>query len=315
MVGRALRTILFLAALAFVVKTGLDLSRAWDSHAVALDSAWLVAGLFVNALSLVCQGLAFVALLESWLGQELSKTRALSVFFASQLARYMPGKVGLPGARLVGANDLGGSKEQVLTATVVEVLLWLAVGGLCALAFFVSDPFAWVSRGSFPHAALIVILPPLAALALWIGSRRWSSIRALIARASAPLAARLAGPRPESPVAPLTTFLWFTAHWLLIILTGALLCLAIRGPVSAALPSGVTLVIAIVLGFLSLFAPGGVGIREAVLAACAAPLVGAKEAAVLGVLARAVSLGAELVLWAGFRLAAARRIRASEPGQ
>lgn len=312
MFARALRGILFLAALAFVVKTAWELSQAWDSHAVALAPSWLGLALVLNTGALLCQAMAFMALLESWLGRTLTKAPALSVYFASQLARYTPGKVGLPGVRLAGVGALGDSKEQVLSATIMEVLAWLAVGGLVALTLFSIDPFALVARGSLLHFGLLALPIPLAALTIVAARMRWSKVRSFMTRYRVPLVTRLSGPRPESPLAATSALVWFVAHWLLIILTGAAVCLAIQGPLSAALPSGITLVLAIVLGFLALFAPGGVGIREAVLAACAAPLVGAKEATVLGVLARAVSLGAELALWGGFRLTVAQKNRSAE---
>lgn len=306
MIGRALRAVLFLAALAFVLKTAWELSRAWDSQPVSLVPAWLALAVALNSASLYCQGVAFLKLLESWLGRELDRVPALSVHFASQLARYTPGKVGLPGVRLAGVSALGGSKEQVLSATIIEVLVWLIVGCFVALSLFAIHPFALITQGSPLHFALLSLPLPLGALALMAGRMPWSSVRAWIHRLRLPFAARLSGARDESPLAPNASFAWFLAHWLLIVLTGAAVCLALRGAWSAAIPSGVTLVLAIVLGFLALFAPGGVGIREAALAACAAPLVGAKEATLLGILARAVSLTSELLLWSAFRIAVAR---------
>lgn len=313
MLGRAVRGILFLAALAFVIKTAWTLGQAWDSHAIALAPAWLPLALTLNSAALFCQGMAFLRLLESWLGQTLKSGPALSVHFASQLARYTPGKVGLPGVRLAGVRALGGSKELVLSATIVEVLVWLTVGGLVGLTLFSLDPFAIVTKGSSLHFALLALPLPLAALVLSFGRMSWSSVRAILIRTRLPLATRLTAPRGESPVTPIASFAWFLAHWLLIIATGATLCLAIRGPLSAAIPSGVTLVLAIVLGFLAVFAPGGVGIREAVLATCAAPFVGLKEATVLGILARTVSLAAELSLWGAFRLAVAKQNQGPKP--
>lgn len=300
--GRVLRGLLFLAALAFVLKTASDLAQAWDSHAIRVDGRWLSLALVLNAVALYVQGLAYLAILSSWLGRPLERRPALSVFFASQLARYTPGKVGLPGVRVANVSALGGSKQQVLVGTIVEVLVWLSVGGVTGLLFFAAFPFVWITRGSLPQFLLLGLSILLSVIGLKWAALSWSQVRRLISRFIPVLLARLDGPRDVSPLAPSSSIGWFFAHWVLTILTGGALCLAIQGPLAAAIPAGTTLVLAIVLGFLSLFAPGGVGIREAVLAACAAPLVGAKEATVLGILARIISLVAEVLLWAGSRI-------------
>lgn len=304
--GRVLRGILFVAALAFVLKTASDLSRAWDSHAVQVKGVWLTVALGLNLAALYVQGLAYLAILSSWLGQPLDRRPALSVFFGSQLARYTPGKVGLPGARIAGVAALGGSKQQVLVSTIVEVLVWLSVGGVTGILFFAASPFVWITSGSALQFALLGLSILLSALGFKLAALNWAQVRRLVARLVPPLVSRLDGPKDTSPLAPPSSVGWFIAHWVLTILTGGALCLAIGGAMSAAIPAGTTLVLAIVLAFLSFFAPGGVGIREAVLAACAAPLVGAKEATVLGILARIISLVAEVLLWVGSRLLARR---------
>ncbi len=304
--GRVLRGLLFLAALAFVLKTAYGLSQAWGSHAIQVDGTWLGVALALNSAALYAQGLAFLAILSSWLGRPLDRKPALSVFFASQLARYTPGKVGLPGVRLAHVTALGGSKQQVLVGTIVEVLVWLSVGGLTGVLFFAAFPFVWIAPGTTPQFVLVGLSILLSVLGFKLAALNWALVRRFVSRLIPSFVPRLDGPKDTSPLAPPSSVGWFLAHWVLTIATGGALCLAIHGPVAVAIPAGTTLVLAIVLGFLSLFAPGGVGIREAVLATCAAPLVGAKEATVLGILARIVSLVAEILLWAGSRILARR---------
>ena len=64
-----------------------------------------------------------------------------------------------------------------------------------------------------------------------------------------------------------------------------------------ALGQAVIFLLAPIIGFLALVAPGGLGVRETVISYALAPQVGASTALAAAVLARAAALVSELAGW------------------
>ena len=60
-------------------------------------------------------------------------------------------------------------------------------------------------------------------------------------------------------------------------------------------PAGI--ILAPIIGFLALVAPGGLGVRETVISYALAPQIGASAALAAAVLARAAALVSELAGW------------------
>jgi hypothetical protein len=78
---------------------------------------------------------------------------------------------------------------------------------------------------------------------------------------------------------------------------GLLVPLAVGSPLDVAVRYAVIFLLAPIIGFLALVAPGGLGVRETVISYALAPQIGASAALAAAVLARAAALASELAGW------------------
>jgi glycosyltransferase 2 family protein len=303
--AKVTKRLLFVLALAFVVQAAVKLSKDWDSSTVHLSVEWLLLSLPFAALACYVQGIAFHRLLQTWTETELSEVRTTELFFASQLARYTPGRLGLLAIRMARAAELGLQKEQLGSVTLGEVLVWF-VSGIAALTL----ALATTDARAFGSYLDISTLGFVGAGALFVAALSMSIIpRRVWFRLLGPkLSARLfsSDTTKSGPLVPVSTTFLLLLHWFLWILHGSLLGLSVGMPMQFFTFPGTAFLLSIFAGFFSFFAPGGVGVREAVLAYCLAPLVGAANATLVGVMARAASLGAEIALYGLARIRLAR---------
>lgn len=297
---KLLRRLLFVLSLAFVVQAAIKLGKDWDSSTVQWN--WLYLGLAVPvavAASFV-QAVGFVHLLETWCGQKLPPRLTKQIFFESQLARYTPGRLGLLAVRMARAADLGLPKEQLGAGTLGEVMVWLVTGaGALMLSLLV------VGREAFGAYAELSELGYLLAALLAAGAVLLSTLprRVWLRFLSERFGAKLFGSAEhgDKPLLPVRASLYLFLHWSLWILHGSLLGLAVGLPNELFGLGGAALLLSIFAGFFSFFAPAGVGVREAVMAVALAPWVGAANATLVGVAARASSLVAEVLLFVLYR--------------
>lgn len=278
---RAVGALLSVALFALIV---FELVRLWRDGALDLTQAsWPVV-----AAALIVHGLAITGLGAVWpwtvraLGREPPRG-LLAVFYVGQLAKYLPGgawqyvgragmavRLGLP-LRTAGAS-LVVETACVLVALVPLVPLVLAtdaVGGLVAAGL----SLALLAAGTLARPAL---------------ARR--ALRAALARAAGddgvsvtPAAVREATWR--------YLVVWIVAgcgFWLM----GA--GVAGASPDQLALYVG-TFAIAWGAGFVVFFAPGGIGVREAVMVGLLGPEIGAADALLVATASRAAFTVVDLV--------------------
>ncbi len=292
---RAVRPVMMVLALGFVIWTGVDLAKNWESKAIHIDALWLGVAMLPPLGALYLQAAAWVVLIEHLSGRRVPRRAAFALYYDSQFARYTPGKVGLPAVRLAGADKIGVSARTVGASILVEMLSWLASGGIVGCLLLVLGPT--VSDGLlhvFARFATVLLgLAVISVLALAFIDRT-----RLPARLNALLA--LDG---RGPLVPLRVPLLQVGHWLAWGAHGVLLALSLGAPLHAAAAGAGAVCLGIVLGFVALFAPAGAGVREAVMAASAAPVLGAPAAIALGILARAGSLVGDVVAWLTARAA------------
>lgn len=290
---RLLRPVLVLAALGFIGLAVLDLSRRWEPAELELDGRWLLAAVVPALLAPLLQAWGWVRLIEHSSGRSVPFGPALELYLDSQLARYTPGKVGLPAVRMAGAERLGVSARSVGASILVELLSWLAVGGGVGLVFVfvgVAVPDGLLQTVA-RFGGVLLLLATLAVLVLLVVDR---------SRFPAPLR-RLLLIDGQGPLLPPALPLAHVAHWLSWGVHGSFLALALGASLPTALTAGGVLCMAIVVGFLALFAPAGAGVREALIGVGVAPLLGAPVAVALGVLARALSIFSDVSVWVAVR--------------
>ena len=305
-IKRWLRPVMNLVAVVFVVLAAYDMMRRWDETKVEIDLGGTLLACLPLLLSCVVQGVAWILLVERMAGRSVPKLPALAVYLASQLARYTPGKVGLPIVRMDGAPRLGLGRGLVGASVFIEALSWIATGGILGFALLaLGGPKEGlggvVGQLSTPFLALSLLG---GLLLLGVDRARYPGfLRKLLA------------PDGRGPLVPFRLPLAQFVYWALAALHGYLLTLALGAEPSAAHSVVGFYVIAPIAGFVVLAAPAGLGVREAMLLAGLAPLLGSAAALGAAAISRALSLVAEISMWLAFRSLARRseRASASEP--
>jgi len=290
---RWLRPLMWLVTAAFVVWTAVDLATRWNGRRIDVNAGWLALSLAPVLVGALLQGVAWIALVERMARTRVPRRRALSLYFASQLARYTPGKVGLPIVRMNGAPELGLSRRLVGISVLIEMLSWTATGS--AVGFFLLAQAHVPSQGASALAGRFATPLLVASLVL---------VLALVAvdRRHAPAKlTRALGLEGHGPLVPMRLPAWQIAYWFTWALHGYLLARALGANSSEAQASMGFSPLANVLGFAALAAPAGVGVREAVLVAGLGPIIGSSGAIGAAIVSRLVSLVADLGTWAWAR--------------
>ncbi len=288
--GRAIKQRLGFVIVALVA-IGLG-SAMWSQREALATFEWnlswpaLAGAIGLVALGPLTQAVAFWVLLRATGSPDVRLVDALPVWSWSSLARYAPGGVGAFVVRVRERERLGVTRRQVLVASVYEQgVLAVAVACFSAVAFLVTG-------SAVPRLAAVVAIVGVAVLVAlrpaWLGAR---------------LHVWLGGAEGQLPSLPrgrgtLMVAMLNVAGW---VATGVGAVLA--GTMLGEAPDDIAWMIgaysfAWLCGYLTPIAPGGLGVREGVLAALLAPQYGAGVAA-------SIALGLRLVHTAGDLLASA----------
>lgn len=289
---RHLKPLLNLVALVFVVLAARDLYTRWEGNHVDLSPGLAVLACLPLLASCLVQGFAWIALVEHMADQRVPRGPALALYLKSQLARYTPGKVGLPLVRMEGAPRLSLAPKLVGISVLIEMLSWTATGAVVGFGLLAFTAPENGLAGLFGRFSL-----PLLALSL-LGA----GLLLFVDRARYPKKLRNAlAPGGAGPLVPLAVPLIQLVYWAFVALHGYLMSLALGASGAEAMPAPGFYVIASVAGFVVLAAPAGLGVREAVLLSGLSPSVGAAGALGAAVISRAASLGMEVLAWLAVR--------------
>jgi hypothetical protein len=285
---RWLRPVMNLAAVVFVVLAARDLATKWQGSHVTLSPLPALVACVPLVLSCFAQGIGWMLLVERMAHRRVPRGAAMALYFKSQLARYTPGKVGLPLVRMEGAPRLGLTRSLVGVSVLVETLSWTASGAVVGFALLAM---------AAPNAGLAGLLGRLAP-ALFVGAALGALVLLLVDRRAYPDKVRaLLAPEGEGPIVPAGLPLAQLVFWGLVAVHGYAMSLALGAPPEASFTAMGFYVIAQVAGFVVLAAPAGLGVREAVLVTGLSPSVGAAGAIGAAVISRGFSLVAEVVVW------------------
>ncbi len=250
------RRALQVALLAFVAWY---VARHWGEYEhvlAAADPDWLVI-----ARSCVLVFLAYLVLIQTWRqtvqawGERLSFADASRIWFISNLGKYVPGKVWAIAAMGTLAQEAGVSPVAAIGSSLVVQLVNILTGfGVFAVAGAHVMNLPGGTTASLVSLALLVLLTPwLVPLAVRLLNR--VSTRQFAEPALPPSAIWWAGAGTTLAWAMYgVAFQWFAA--------------GISGGATAG-TTGDWIAIFIgpyLLGFVALFAPGGIGVREVAMA-------------------------------------------------
>jgi uncharacterized membrane protein YbhN (UPF0104 family) len=211
----------------------------------------------------------WMRILADW-GVRISYPAALRAEMVSMLAKYVPGGVWTPAARVVAARRAGVTDPALVT---VSILVEAGISAVAGVVVFVVS-LAWVRGVDAPVAPLVLFAVVVVVL--------------LHPRIFCPVASRVLHRFGQRSVPPLRTstmgflLVFYSATW---VIGGAALWLLLRsvgahpGPASIVFLGGVAAVGAIV-AVLAVFAPSGLGPREATMYGLMLPV--ATQGAALG---------------------------------
>jgi glycosyltransferase 2 family protein len=216
------------------------------------DPVLFVLACVVLAIYYLVFVLGWMRILWDW-GIHISYPAALRAEMVSMLAKYIPGGVWTPAARVVAARRAGITDAALVT---VSILVEAGISAVAGVVVFVVS-LAWVKGVDAPIAPLVAFAVVVAAV--------------LHPRVFCPLASRVLRKLGHGSLPPLRTstmaflLLFYSGTWLI---GGTALWLLLRsvgghpGVESIVFLGGVAAVGAIV-AVLAVFAPSGLGPREA----------------------------------------------------
>jgi uncharacterized membrane protein YbhN (UPF0104 family) len=224
-----------LVALGFAVHT---LAHDWHdvrARPVRWTPTWLALSVVAAAASQLAMAAAWADLVIA-VTPVVSRTTALRLWFAGQLGRFLPTGLGSLPARVAVCRAAGITTTVAAATTAAELAVALAISGAAALLLLPAG----------------LIIAPAEAVAVVVAS-------ALVARA-ATRGARTTGAAITFTLLHLAKQALRTGGvWALLEMVGSV------SPSLRLLAGGVGF--AYLAGLLAVFAPGGIGVRETVLAA------------------------------------------------
>jgi hypothetical protein len=302
----ALRPIMAVLAVVFVGVAIWDLKRRWQPGVVEIDYLLVALSMLPLVLGCLLLGWGWIWLLARLGGRPVPFLPAMALHLESQAARYTPGKVGLPLVRMLGAERLGTTGRVMASSTLIEVLCWIATGGVTGLLVLVvsGDMLSQVTN-ALGAVGLLILVGFVVVLALLL----------LVERQRLPKRAREALKLDGSgPLVPPQLPLIHAGYWLTWAVHGYLVSRAIQAPEGASIGSMGFYVLAPVAGFLALAAPGGLGVREAVVSMALASAAGPAAALYAALLSRGTSVLADFGVWLAFRPFRGRGAEVRNPG-
>lgn len=303
-----LKAVLVLIVVAFVAWTAWDLAQRWrSSPPVSPHLGWLAAAVLPIVGVSLAQALGWLSLMRRMVGRRLPRVLALELFLASMLGRYAPAKVGMPAILMSRAKQLQLGPALMGSSMLLIVLVYTLLGvgiGVAALTMGGGPmlPQLEALGGGLSVLALSGMAVGMLVL-LVVDRRRYPQVLL-----------RKLGVEGEGPLVGPGLMSWYAVVWLCWWGHGVLLVHAVGGSFTDGVAGAGLFVLAPVLGFLALVAPGGLGVREAVVAGGLSAIVGPGPAVVAALLSRIVSLTVDVLMWLGFRAVRQRSLEHADPG-
>lgn len=281
---------------------------AWALHghweqardaALSLPLWTLPLAVLAGMAGLTAQMMAWRALLAG-LGSPLPVPVAARVMFVGQLGKYLPGSVWAFVAQVELARDREVPRVRGTAATLLAVGVTVAAGlAVAAVALPLSSAEAartWWWALALAPLLLAGLHPRVVRWGVRLAARPFARFREVAE----------AGPLDIGGRAMAAALGWTLAAWVPLGLHLWVLVWAVGGdPRGALAPAVGAYALAWTLGLLVVFAPAGLGVREAVLVVALAPVVDAGAALVAAVLSRLVMTAAD-VAWAGLSVPLSR---------
>lgn len=288
---RLWRVLQFAAGAALVALAARSVVVNWQSLRAQpiewrFSTAWIAASVLVVFAS-------YAVLIEAWrrvvlsMGERLAFFTAARIWFLASLGKYVPGKVWAVAGAAVLAQRAGVDPAVAVAGAIVLQALALA-SGAAVVAVTAREAFQTVGQGAMPVAAAVVVLS-LAGVAMLASQRFLDRFNRLLPSSWPRL--RAIPPRMLAAAFIANAIAWTGYGLALLLLARGLL-----PGVELTLPQAVgVFTCSYLVGFIALFAPGGLGPRESVFLLMLAPDIGLKPAAALALASRLLLTGTEIL--------------------
>jgi glycosyltransferase 2 family protein len=288
----------WLLAIGLIAALALRLAALWNDARIdpgQADLSVLALAFAASALSLATPGFVWVRILRG-LGVGAPWSWA-NLYFRAQLGKYLPGGVW----QYAGRAALARVRGVPLWPASLSLLIELAAGTAAAAAVGVA--------ALYPETAAPLAATAVAVALVWTRKRETS---VAVARRVERSIFRRQGPSESdlAATAAITFRAWlsFVPLWILHGIGFWLLARALFSVSVDQLPFFVgSFAIAWLAGLAAVFAPGGIGVREAVVAALLTPRIGAAEALTLALASRTMLLTIDVLLGGAALLVPVRR--------
>jgi hypothetical protein len=299
---RVTQALVGLAIVGFAIRT---LARNWDQLRSQplewqLRPGWVVLSLALTWLMYALLILGWRSMLNGW-GQQLDGWSAARIWILSSLGKYIPGKVWAVAGMALLAQRAGVAPWAATGSAVVMQVL--AIGTGAAVAGLAGAR----NLESAQRGAGAVLLLLVAGAIISVGLLLWPPFLRRLLRLAAPQAA---GERPPTVRGIVVGIATNIVAWLGY---GLALWLLSRGLLPS---SGLGLRLAITVftasylaGFLALFAPGGIGVREGLFILMLQKPLGVGAATSLALASRLLLTVAELGAAVPFLVFRRRQVR------
>lgn len=278
----AARALFLVLAAAFLV---IAVATTWDGFVQALaDLTWdAVASAFLACLiALLVNSLSWRAVMAA-VGLDATIFQAMRVFLLSQIGKYVPGSIWPVLAQAEFARDHGVSRARAMTGSIVAMIVGVITAGIVgALGIALSAPDAlaeywWVIVAAAGLACLLIpqLLARVVALAFRITRRQETP-------------ARIGGVHIAASAG------WSILMWLILGLHAWVLLRQMAPETTFALAAG-AFAFAWLVGFIVVFAPAGVGAREAALVLALSSVTDAATALSFAIISRFLMTAADAV--------------------
>jgi hypothetical protein len=288
------RIVLGGASAIFIAVACYKLASRWESGKVVLHWGWVVASGLPIAVGTVILAIGWKWIMERMVGHGVPLRPALTLHFESQMARYTPGKVGMPLVRMAGAAQLGVPASVAGYSVLTESISMVAVGGIVGFALLLSTTggaggvlAAFGKLGALGLVAFVVV----GLVLVFVDRRRLP-----------PLVLRMMKADGTGPLVPRRGPVAHALYWLTWAVHGYFAARAVGISSSHAIYGSGLYVLGPIAGILALATPSGIGVREAVMSMGLAPVVGPAPAVAAAIVSRATSLVVDCMVWAFGRL-------------
>lgn len=317
-----LKWLLFALVIVFVGQRAWNLWRDGDVGSVSIHWPWLVAASVLYLVGWLPSVLLWHRLIHS-LGGSSNRFDVARAYFAGHLAKYIPGKASVLLVRAGMLADRGCRPSVSALTSTYEVLVCMGVGAAVGLTMApvvwprgVIDGLPTVIRPAFESPVLFgigvivtcVVLVPFVARVLGLIAQKLTPPVVTVSPGVL-VAPSESSTRTEPPPTPIgSAFLlgwcfFSVATWLLhgLSLGCTLQAVGVKAPLTDWLIWTGDVSSASFLGFAAMFAPGGLGVREAALLELLRSQSGISQtqAVAATVLLRAAWLAAEIVAAVG----------------